>query len=977
MKLFRPILAILITATFVMFASCGDEPEPPFVGVLETDIQGTSVTLTPDMGGKTLIKVTSNMDWRIENDAKWLGIFPETGKEDRTVTVYFDENTTEENKSTVFKIIGSHEGKDLKTLEYTFILKGKEPFVGNLSTSLPEDSDVILSKVQPGEFNISITSNMAWEITHDAEWAMTFTYATGIGNSTVKCNFGENNTGENMTANVIITGTNEGKKYAELTYKFILPPKGVIDTDIMGNSLTLSDMQPGEVNIKVMSNLTWKIESEAELLTFAPLSGTGDTDVKCSFEENTGDNSIKYPVYFVAYNEGVEAARLEYEFILPPKDKLVPTLSTDLEDETVTLSDLQPGRFNIKVTSNIDWKIETEAEWLTFSPDTGAGPWTTECMFGTNDSGSAKEANVYFVGYYRDTEVKRLEYKFILPPADTFEPVLSTDLENTTITLPVEQPGSFPINITSNMEWYFDHSSSWIGFVYDRGTGDAVVNCTFSKNTTGKDQRATVHLIGLQAIEVNGETVKRERARLTYEFILPPQPVFAGVLETDLEPEDDEGTVTMSTDQPGEFTINITSNLNWTITNGAPQWLNFSQLSGTGDGSITCRFLENYYSQDQSTIIKIKGTHAEMTDPIELEYKFVLPPIAPVLETDITGTTVTLPAEQPGSFTIDIDSTLDWEIVNGAPQWLGFSPVNGQGSAQVTCTFEENTYGQDMNTLVKIVGKRRDGVTVKTLEYTFILPGVETPPTPMPHSWLDLPEVITDANTQFVAHFANVSGKEYRNFSMLYDKKEHIAHWIAYPMHSFYTKSNVSRTDDWAYDPKVPTQYQTNLKSSYGVMNGVTYSRGHQVASSDRLVSTNMNQQTFYYTNMTPQDANFNSAAWNKLEQWVQGKVVYDTLYVVTGAVLKTVGGNETVKYIKETAIPNYYYKVMMKRKGDGFTAIGFWYDHKKNTDGVSTKYAKSVRDIENLTGYNFFANVPQAKQDAMEVAYVASDWGL
>lgn len=975
MKLFRPILATLITVILVLLTSCGGNPEIPFVGVLETDIEGTTVVLKNDMGGKVQIKITSNMDWRIENDAEWLGISPEAGEGDKTVTIYFDENTTEEDISTELKITGSHEGEVIKTLKYTLILKGKEPFVGTLSTSLPEEG-VTLSKIQPGEFNITIKSNMTWTITHDANW-MEFVRDKGTGDGTVRCIFGENKTGADLTATVFITGTNEGKEHEKLEYKFTLPQQGVIDTDISGNSLTLSDMQPGETTIKVLSNLNWKIEYKAEWLTFAPLTGAGDSDVKCSFVENNGDTSLKTMVNFVAYNEDGEAARLAYEFILPPKDKLVPVLSTDLESETVTLSDLQPDRFNIKITSNIDWKIETEAAWLTFSPDTGAGPWTTECMFGTNDTGSAKEAKVYFVGYYRDTEVKRLEYKFILPPKDTFDPILSTDLGSSSVTLPIEQPGNFPINITSNMEWYFENTVSWLGFTYDRGIGDGTVNCTFSKNTTGKDQKTTVYLIGLQSVEINGETVKRERARLTYEFILPPQPVFEGVLETDLEPEDDEGTITLSDDQPGEFTIKISSNLNWTISNGAPQWLSFSQVSGTENADVTCRFLENYYSQNQSTIVRIKGTHAELAEPIELEYKFVLPPIKAVLKTDITGTTITLPEEQPGSFTIDIDSSLDWEIVNGAPQWLGFSPPSGQGSAQVTCTFQENAYEQDLSTLVKIVGKRRDGVSVKTLEYTFILPGQQAPPTPMPHSWLDLPEVITDANTQFVAHFANVGGKEYRNFSMLYDKKEHIAHWIAYPMHSFYTKKNVDRTDKWAYDPVVPTQYQTNLSSSYGTMGGVTYSRGHQVASSDRLVSKEMNWQTFYYTNMTPQNADFNSAAWNQLEQWVQSKVVSDTLYVVTGAVLKTVGGNETVKYIKDTAIPNYYYKVMMKRKGDGYTAIGFWYEHKKNSDKVSTKYAKSIREIEGLTGYNFFANVPKDKQDAMEAAYVASDWGL
>ena len=971
MKSFR-LLFIIFTAAIALFSSCG-EKVPEFEPVIETDIQGTTVELPKY--GKVEVNITSNIDWRIECDASWLTIVPTTGKNDKTVAMFFSENPSEEEVRANVSFIGTYQGEDVKKLDYIFILPGKEPFRGELDTDLPER--VELSKVQPGEFTINITSNMDWVITHDAEW-LSFIYDKGTGNGEVKCIFGQNGTEEELKATVYFTGYYDDEQQKRLEYEFVLPVRGVIDTDIQGPSLTLSDEQPGEFNIKVTSTVDWKVESESLWLTFTPNSGTGNGNVKCRFEENNGDEPVRSTVYFVAYYKGAEASRIEYEFILPPKDKLVPTLSTNLEGETIKLSDLQPGAFDIKVTSNINWEIETDAQWLSFDPEAGAGPWTTTCSFSENETGNEQRATVYFVGYYRDKEVKRLEYTFVIPPKDTFEPILATDLSGSTVTLPIEQPGGFPIEITSNMEWYFEYTASWIGFVYDRGTGDDTVNCTFLKNTTGTDQTTKVYLIGLQSVEgEGGETIKRERARLEYLFVLPAQPVFEGTLETDIEPEDDEGTVTLSNVQPGEFPINITSNLDWTITSGAPQWLSFTQPSGTGDAQVICRFQENYYSQDQTTIVKFKGTHAEMSEPIELEYKFVLPPIAPVLDTDISGTTVTLPSEQPGSFTIDIDSTLDWEIINGAPQWLGFSPASGQGSAQVTCSFEENTYGQDMNTVVKIVGKRRDGVSVKTLEYTFILPGEEVPPTPMPHSWLDLPEVITDENTQFVAHFADVNGKEYRNFSMLYDKKERIAHWIAYPMHSFYTKKNVSRTDDWAYDPKVDRQYQTNLSSSYGTMNGVTYSRGHQVASSDRLVSTKMNQETFYYTNMTPQNADFNSASWNQLEQWVQGKVVSDTLYVVTGAVLKTVGGNETVKYIKDTAIPNYYYKVMMKRKGDGYTAIGFWYEHKKNSEGVSTKYAKSVREIENLTGYNFFANVPRDKQDAMEVAYVASDWGL
>ncbi len=358
-------------------------------------------------------------------------------------------------------------------------------------------------------------------------------------------------------------------------------------------------------------------------------------------------------------------------------------------------------------------------------------------------------------------------------------------------------------------------------------------------------------------------------------------------------------------------------------------------------------------------------------------------------QTDIEGVQLTLPAEQPGEVVIHITSDMNWNI-NYPSAWLEFEPSTGSGNAEVVCRFGRNTGNESLTSAV-VFSASAPGKNPVTISRFFVLPangsgpGPDPDPDPDPdpepvevdYTWLDLPAVATNSNTQFVAHFASVNGKKYRNFSMLYDKKEHIAYWIAYPMHTFYTKKNVDRGDNWQYDPIVKQADQVNLRSSYGSLNGITYTRGHQVASSDRLVSAAMNDQTFFYTNMTPQMAGFNGDAWAKLETWTQGKMVSDTLYVVTGAILKTVGGNETVKYINNTAIPNYYYKVMMKRKGAGFTAVGFWYEHKANTDAVSSRYAKSIDQMEALTGFDFFVNVPADKQAAMESAYTASDWGL
>ena len=149
--------------------------------------------------------------------------------------------------------------------------------------------------------------------------------------------------------------------------------------------------------------------------------------------------------------------------------------------------------------------------------------------------------------------------------------------------------------------------------------------------------------------------------------------------------------------------------------------------------------------------------------------------------------------------------------------------------------------------------------------------------------------------------------------------------------------------------------------------------------------------QTFYYSNMTPQLQNgFNGGIWGSLEDKVRGYISsYDTVYVVTGAVLKTVGGVESVKYVTDKkgvshiAVPNYYYKVVVGMKKSGSTAtykgIGFWLEH-KNYDTkakISRTYACSIDDIEKKTGVNFFVNLPKTVEAQVESTCNPSEWGL
>lgn len=238
--------------------------------------------------------------------------------------------------------------------------------------------------------------------------------------------------------------------------------------------------------------------------------------------------------------------------------------------------------------------------------------------------------------------------------------------------------------------------------------------------------------------------------------------------------------------------------------------------------------------------------------------------------------------------------------------------------------------------------------------------------------WFETPVItesqLNQSNIKYVTHYTGITydeaplnGIEIRNYSMLYDTNLKIAYWVSYPLCGWYLEGDIGYTKDWAYDPQIAENLQANLKN--GISN---YSRGHQIPSGDRQrEDCDMNNQTFYYTNMTPQLQNgLNGAIWAQLEGAVRGwSSGIDTLYVVTGA-MPTTATDKQIQYAKDNngkniAIPKYYFKALARKVGGNYQTIAFKLDHKAYSDTQYMKYAISVSELENMTGFTFFPSLP------------------
>ena len=323
------------------------------------------------------------------------------------------------------------------------------------------------------------------------------------------------------------------------------------------------------------------------------------------------------------------------------------------------------------------------------------------------------------------------------------------------------------------------------------------------------------------------------------------------------------------------------------------------------------------------------------------------------------------------------DNSADVEAGNGTPAYddtcLG-NVASGSISAQITSLAPLTTYyyrafvaeyNESTSTYDYHFGNVRSFTTESGVAYT-------------PAGWLELPEVT--GTEDFVGRFYGSGGNAgtNRNYSYYYNYTYYASMWVAYPLCG--THKSGSASSSWSYNPNVDQNKQVNVKSnSYGTMyNNNTYSRGHQCPNADRKSNDQMNEQTYYLTNQTPQRQDkFNGSIWGSLETATRNLVssAADTVYVVTGPVYRKVGGAETINYLTGAAgksanpsslpIPNYFWKALLKVRRNGAgqvtnaSAIGFWFPHRDYENGETyTQFVVSVDQIEEWTGLDLFTNL-------------------
>jgi endonuclease G len=191
---------------------------------------------------------------------------------------------------------------------------------------------------------------------------------------------------------------------------------------------------------------------------------------------------------------------------------------------------------------------------------------------------------------------------------------------------------------------------------------------------------------------------------------------------------------------------------------------------------------------------------------------------------------------------------------------------------------------------------------------------------------------------------------QHTGFALVYSEKDEQAKWVAYALTKEEAASEeAERTDRFLIDSMVKTG-TANDKDYY--KSG--YSKGHLCPANDNTWSVDAMHDCFYFSNMTPQYQSFNGGVWETLESEIHDLAAqYDTIYIVTGPVLKkpphhkfaTIGKNQVT-------VPDKFFKVIMVY-GTEPKAIGYIIPQVGFTSNPDD-YAVSVDAVEKATGLDF-----------------------
>jgi endonuclease G len=383
-------------------------------------------------------------------------------------------------------------------------------------------------------------------------------------------------------------------------------------------------------------------------------------------------------------------------------------------------------------------------------------------------------------------------------------------------------------------------------------------------------------------------------------------------------------------------------------------WIKISDTDGYGSANISYSVSANTSTSARTVTVDVAGQIATITQDAaapSCSYN-----ISPAI--DSFG-----PAGGAGSFTVTTDGVCSWTAVSNAT-WISLdSGTGGSGDGTVTYTVAPNT------------GFFRTGtVTVGGQTLNVEQKGDGTAPVSTSvHLTMGNPSgAATDVN-QPLNYLLDKP-----QYAVSYNRDNGRPNWVSWHLNGSWIGS-AARQNDFRNDTSLPSGWYQVTSTDY---TGSGFDRGHHTPSADRTNTIENNSATFFMTNMMPQAPDNNQGPWEALESYTRTLVGQgNEVYIVAGGT--GIGGTGSNGGVTNTVasghvtVPAQTWKVIIVIS-DGSNDVSRVNAQTRviavlmpNQQGIRANdwksYRVSVDQIEALTGYDFFSNVPLDIQNIIE----------
>lgn len=208
---------------------------------------------------------------------------------------------------------------------------------------------------------------------------------------------------------------------------------------------------------------------------------------------------------------------------------------------------------------------------------------------------------------------------------------------------------------------------------------------------------------------------------------------------------------------------------------------------------------------------------------------------------------------------------------------------------------------------------------------------------------------------------------KYKAMDISFNADDHIPNWVAWELLGSETDGEIPRARSFSHDDNVAG---CAWREDY-VNSG--YDRGHMAPAGDMKWDREAMRESFLLTNVAPQCHALNGGSWKTVEELCRKWAVSDSAIII---VCGPVPGETPIERIGESrvSVPRRFFKVVLSPYVRPARAIGFVMRNSDDRQCASKCYV-SVDEVERLTGYDFFSELPDTLENAVEAKVNPYDW--